>query len=88
MYKLYLPCIFHRTLLDMNISCWKDTLKMSKGTNLSLIMYVYKQNNDWSFEYKKIIYVNCGESAAPVSQRSRVQIPYKPEFFSGFFSQL
>ena len=46
MYKLYLPCIFHRTLLDMNISCWKDTLKMSKGTNLSLIMYVYKQNND------------------------------------------
>ena len=27
---------------------------------------------------------SIGNSAAPVSQRSRVRIPYKPEFFSGF----
>ena len=27
---------------------------------------------------------SIGKSAEPVSQRSRVQIPYKPEFFSGF----
>ena len=25
-----------------------------------------------------------GKSTAPVTKRSRVQIPYKPEFFSGF----
>ena len=27
---------------------------------------------------------SIGKSTAPVSQRSRVRIPYKPEFFSGF----
>ena len=27
---------------------------------------------------------STGKSTEPVSQRSRVQIPYKPEFFSGF----
>ena len=27
---------------------------------------------------------SIGNSAAPVSQRSRVRIPYKAEFFSGF----
>ena len=29
-------------------------------------------------------YLNNWQSAAPVLQRSRVRIPYKPEFFSGF----
>ena len=31
---------------------------------------------------------SIGKSAAPLSQRSRVWIPYKPEFFQAFFSQL
>ena len=44
-------------------------------------------------KYMKIIYVNCGSApswlvssvgrALPMSQRSWVQIPYKPKFFSG-----
>ena len=28
--------------------------------------------------------LSYNKSSAPVSQRSRVRIPYKPEFFSGF----
>ena len=45
---------------------------------------VYNELNQFNDLLPAGLLAQIGKSAAPVSQRSWVRIPYKPEFFSGF----
>ena len=71
------------------IKKWSKVFPKSSKTSLLICLYA-KQNNTWSIIIHMEYLFSCSTIylTALVSQRSWVQIPFRPEFFSGFNSQL
>ena len=52
-------------------------------TNIYPLLYGFSQLEPTYWQAPSWLFSSVGKSTAPVSQRSWVQIPYRPEFFSG-----